>query len=121
VWLAMALAQETQVLLLDEPTTFLDIAHQVEVLDLCADLHEQGRTLVMVLHDLNQACRYATRVVAMREGVIVAQGAPADVVTAELVEDVFGLRCRVIPDPESGTPLVVPAARQAAALNGRAG
>jgi iron complex transport system ATP-binding protein len=113
VWLAMALAQETQILLLDEPTTFLDIAHQVEVLDLCADLHEQGRTLVMVLHDLNQACRYATRVVAMRDGVLVAQGAPSEIVTAELVHDVFGLRCRVIPDPETGTPLVVPAARAA--------
>jgi iron complex transport system ATP-binding protein len=114
VWLAMALAQETQILLLDEPTTFLDIAHQVEVLDLCADLHEQGRTLVMVLHDLNQACRYASRVIAMRDGVIVAQGPPAEIVTAELVRDVFGLECRVIPDPETGTPLVVPAARRGA-------
>jgi ABC-type cobalamin/Fe3+-siderophores transport system ATPase subunit len=113
VWLAMALAQETGILLLDEPTTFLDIAHQVEVLDLCANLHEQGRTLVMVLHDLNQACRYATRILAMRDGVLVAEGAPQDVVTAELVHDVFGLECRVIPDPETGTPLVVPAARRA--------
>jgi ABC-type cobalamin/Fe3+-siderophores transport system ATPase subunit len=111
VWLAMALAQETGILLLDEPTTFLDIAHQIEVMDLCAELHEQGRTLVIVLHDLNQACRYATRIVAMRDGVIVASGPPAEVVTAELVEEVFGLRCRVIPDPETGTPLVVPAAR----------
>ena len=118
VWLAMALAQETQILLLDEPTTFLDIAHQVEVLDLCADLHEQGRTLVMVLHDLNQACRYATRVIAMRDGVLVAQGAPAEIVTADLVRDVFGLECRVIPDPETGTPLVVPAARRAPTTNG---
>jgi iron complex transport system ATP-binding protein len=109
----MALAQETGILLLDEPTTFLDIAHQVEVLDLCANLHEQGRTLVMVLHDLNQACRYATRILAMRDGVLVADGAPQDVVTAELVHDVFGLECRVIPDPETGTPLVVPAARRA--------
>jgi iron complex transport system ATP-binding protein len=114
VWLAMALAQETGILLLDEPTTFLDIAHQVEVLDLCANLHEQGRTLVMVLHDLNQACRYATRIVAMRDGVLVAEGAPGDVVTAELVQEVFGLECRVIPDPETGTPLVVPAARRVA-------
>jgi iron complex transport system ATP-binding protein len=115
VWLAMALAQETEILLLDEPTTFLDIAHQVEVLDLCADLHEQGRTLVMVLHDLNQACRYATRILAMRDGVLVAAGAPGDVVDAGLVRDVFGLECRVIPDPETGTPLVVPAARRAVA------
>jgi iron complex transport system ATP-binding protein len=112
VWLAMALAQETPILLLDEPTTFLDIAHQVEVLDLCAELHERGRTLVAVLHDLNHACRYATHLVAMREGAIVAQGEPAETVTAELVEDVFGLPCRVIDDPESGTPLVVPAARR---------
>ena len=113
VWLAMALAQETPILLLDEPTTFLDIAHQVEVLDLCAELHaERGRTLVAVLHDLNHACRYATHLVAMREGAIVAQGEPAETVTAELVEDVFGLPCRVIDDPESGTPLVVPVARR---------
>ena len=113
VWLAMALAQETPILLLDEPTTFLDIAHQVEVLDLCAELHaERGRTLVAVLHDLNHACRYATHLVAMRDGAIVAQGEPAETVTAELVEEVFGLPCRVIDDPESGTPLVVPVARR---------
>ncbi|MGW7521492.1 ABC transporter ATP-binding protein [Streptomyces sp. NPDC054796] len=112
VWIAMALAQETPLLLLDEPTTYLDIAHQVEVLDLCARLHEeQGRTLVAVLHDLNQAARYATHLIAMRDGAIVAEGAPGDVVTAELVEEVFGLSCRVIADPESGTPLVVPSAR----------
>ena len=118
VWLAMALAQETPILLLDEPTTFLDIAHQVEVLDLCAELHsERGRTLVAVLHDLNHAARYATHLVAMRDGAIVAQGEPAETVTAELVEAVFGLPCRVIDDPESGTPLVVPAARGARAIS----
>jgi iron complex transport system ATP-binding protein len=78
------------------------------VLDLCAQLHEQGRTLVAVLHDLNHACRYATHLVAMREGEIVAQGEPSETVTEELVEEVFGLPCRVIDDPESGTPLVVP-------------
>ena len=112
VWLAMALAQQTPLLLLDEPTTYLDIAHQVEVMDLLADLHDAGgRTLVAVLHDLNHAARYATHLVAMREGAVVAQGPPAEVVTAELVEAVFGLRCRVVPDPETGTPLVVPAAR----------
>ena len=117
VWLAMALAQETPILLLDEPTTFLDVAHQVEVLDLCADLHEHhGRTLVAVLHDLNQACRYASHLVAMRDGAIVAQGDPRTIVTAELVEHVFGLSCRVIACPETGTPLVVPAARAAAPL-----
>lgn len=114
VWLAMALAQETPILLLDEPTTFLDIAHQVEVLDLCDELHrEHGRTLVAVLHDLNHACRYATHLVAMREGAIVAEGDPSGIVSAELVEAVFGLPCRVIEDPESGTPLVIPAARKA--------
>ena len=114
VWLAMALAQETPILLLDEPTTFLDIAHQVEVLDLCEDLNrEHGRTLVAVLHDLNHACRYATHLIAMREGRIVAEGDPADVVSAELVEEVFGLPCRVIDDPETGSPLVIPASRHA--------
>jgi len=111
VWLAMALAQETDLLLLDEPTTFLDIAHQVEVMDLCARLHEDGRTLVAVLHDLNQAARYATHLIAMKDGRVVAQGAPADVVTAEGVEEIFGLGCRVIPDPETGTPMVVPLRR----------
>jgi iron complex transport system ATP-binding protein len=112
VWLAMALAQETPILLLDEPTTFLDIAHQVEVLDLCDKLHrEHGRTLVAVLHDLNHACRYATHLIAMREGAIVAEGDPAEIVDAALVEAVFGLPCRVIEDPESGAPLVIPAAR----------
>jgi iron complex transport system ATP-binding protein len=110
VWLAMALAQSTPLLLLDEPTTFLDIAHQVEVLELCAQLHREGRTLVAVLHDLNSACRYATHLIAMRGGAVVAQGAPAEIVTAELVEEVFGLRCLVVPCPASGAPMVVPAA-----------
>jgi iron-siderophore transport system ATP-binding protein len=112
VWLAMVLAQQTPILLLDEPTTFLDIAHQIEVLDLCADLHEQGRTLVAVLHDLNLACRYADHLIAMRAGTIVAQGHPTEVVTADLVREVFGMDCQVIGDPETGTPLVVPAARR---------
>jgi iron complex transport system ATP-binding protein len=112
VWLAMALAQQTPIMLLDEPTTFLDIAHQIDVLDLCADLHEhRDRTLVLVLHDLNHACRYATHLIAMRDGRIVAAGDPAEIVTAELVERVFGLPCRVITDPESQTPLVIPARR----------
>ncbi|WP_411114827.1 ABC transporter ATP-binding protein [Streptomyces sp. 029-5] len=114
VWIAMALAQQTPLLLLDEPTTFLDIQHQIDVLDLCAELHEtQGRTLVAVLHDLNHAARYATHLIAMRDGRIVAEGTPADVVTAERVAEVFGLRCQVIDDPETGTPLVVPAGRRA--------
>jgi iron complex transport system ATP-binding protein len=115
VWLAMVLAQDTPLLLLDEPTTFLDIAHQIEVLDLCRDLHEeQGRTLVAVLHDLNHAARYATHLIAMRDGRVVAQGAPADVVTEPLVEEVFGLPCRVIPDPVTGAPLVLPLDRRRA-------
>lgn len=109
VWLAMALAQRTEILLLDEPTTYLDIAHQVEVLDLCDRLRlERRHTLVAVLHDLNLACRYATHLVAMKDGVVVAEGAPADVITEALVEDVYGLACRVVPDPECGTPLVIP-------------
>ncbi|GHC74739.1 ABC transporter ATP-binding protein [Streptomyces cinnamoneus] len=113
VWIAMALAQRTPLLLLDEPTTYLDIQHQIEILDLCAELHEtQGRTLVAVLHDLNHAARYATHLIAMRDGKVVAEGAPADIVTAPLVEEVFGLRCQVIDDPQTGTPLVVPAARR---------
>ncbi|NJP47509.1 ABC transporter ATP-binding protein [Actinacidiphila epipremni] len=113
VWIAMALAQQTPLLLLDEPTTYLDIQHQLDVLDLCAHLHEEGgRTLVAVLHDLNQAARYATHLVAMRDGRIEAQGPPREVITAELVERVFGVRCRIIEDPESGTPLVVPADRR---------
>src|SRR5690606_21335899 len=102
VWLAMALAQDTPVMLLDEPTTFLDIAHQIEVLDLCADLHESGRTMVAVLHDLNQACRYATHLIVMRDGRVLAEGHPADVVTPELVRQVFELRCEIIQDPQSG-------------------
>ncbi|WP_405410611.1 ABC transporter ATP-binding protein [Streptomyces decoyicus] len=113
VWIAMALAQQTPLFLLDEPTTYLDIQHQIEVLDLCAELHEeQGRTLVAVLHDLNHAARYATHLIAMKDGAVVAEGAPSDIVTAELVERVFGLSCQIIDDPETGTPLVVPAARK---------
>ncbi|MFJ9077224.1 ABC transporter ATP-binding protein [Streptomyces sp. NPDC102278] len=116
VWIAMALAQQTPLLLLDEPTTYLDIQHQLDVLDLCAELHEnQGRTLVAVLHDLNHAARYATHLIALRGGVVVAEGPPSEVVTAELVEKVFGLRCQIIDDPQTGTPLVVPAGREARA------
>ncbi|MFF1260011.1 MULTISPECIES: ABC transporter ATP-binding protein [unclassified Streptomyces] len=114
VWIAMALAQQTPLLLLDEPTTYLDIQHQIDVLDLCAELHEeQGRTLVAVLHDLNHAARYATHLIALRGGEVIAEGAPADIVTADLVERLFGMKCQVIDDPETGTPLVVPAARKA--------
>ena len=105
----MALAQETPILLLDEPTTFLDIAHQIEVLELVTRLNrEAGRTIVLVLHDLNLACRYSHHLVAMRDGRIMATGTPHEVVTAERVHDVFGLDCVVIDDPVAGTPLVVP-------------
>ena len=113
VWIAMALAQETELLLLDEPTTFLDIAHQIDVLDLVAQLNtDRGRTVVVVLHDLNLACRYADHVVAMRNGSIVASGAPCDVIDADTVHAVFGLQSVVIDDPVSGTPLVVPISAQ---------
>jgi iron complex transport system ATP-binding protein len=96
-------------MLLDEPTTFLDLAHQVEVLDLLAELNErEGRTIVLVLHDLNLACRYAHHLVAMKDGAIVAEGSPSEVVCAESVEQVFGLACRVIEDPMTATPLVLP-------------
>ncbi|MEU7044462.1 ABC transporter ATP-binding protein [Streptomyces varsoviensis] len=111
VWIAMALAQETDLLLLDEPTTYLDISHQVEVLDLVRQLnHERGRTVVAVLHDLNQAARYADHLVAMKNGRIVARGRPSEVVTARLVREVFGLESVVVPDPVTGSPLVVPGA-----------
>ncbi|MEV7600147.1 ABC transporter ATP-binding protein [Kitasatospora sp. NPDC089797] len=121
-WIAMALAQGTDILLLDEPTTYLDIAHQVEVLDLVRRLNvERGRTVVAVLHDLNQAARYADHLVAMRDGRVVAQGAPREVVTAELVREVFGLESVVVPDPVTGTPLVVPGAPWRAPADGAEG
>jgi iron complex transport system ATP-binding protein len=112
VWLAMVLAQQTQTLLLDEPTTYLDLAHQVEVLDLVTDLNRQrGTTVAIVLHDLNLAARYADNVIAMKGGAVVAVGAPQEVVTEGLVRTVFGLESRVIPDPVSGTPLIIPIGR----------
>jgi iron complex transport system ATP-binding protein len=111
VWVSMVLAQDTQVILLDEPTTYLDIAHQIELLDLFVELNAtRGRTIVAVLHDLNHACRFADRIIAMKSGAIVAQGDPAAVITAELVEEVYGLKCQIIDDPETGTPLVIPRA-----------
>lgn len=117
VWIAMALAQQTDLLLLDEPTTFLDVAHQVEVLDLLADLNSaRGTTIVMVLHDLNLAARYSHHLVAMRNGELVAAGTPSEVIDEECVRTVFGLSCRVISDPVSRTPLVVPIGRHANAL-----
>lgn len=115
-WVAMALAQDTDLLLLDEPTTHLDLSHQVELLDLLTDLNRSGgTTVVAVLHDLNLACRYADHLIAMRAGAIVAQGRPADVVDAALVEAVYGLASQVVDDPVSGTPMVVPRGRHHAA------
>jgi len=109
VWVAMVLAQQTPILLLDEPTTFLDIAHQIELLELLRALNRgEGQTVVAVLHDLNHACRYASHLIAMRDGRVVAEGRPGDIVTAELVEEVFGIACLVIEDPVSHTPLIVP-------------
>lgn len=114
VWVAVLLAQQTPLILLDEPTTYLDIAHQVELLDLFATLNaEQGRTVVAVLHDLNHGCRYADQIVVMKAGAVVAQGDPRSVVTERIVEDVYGLPCQIIDDPQTGTPLVVPRASPA--------
>lgn len=109
VWIAMVLAQETDLLLLDEPTTYLDLAHQVELLDLLAALNrEVGTTVVMVLHDLNLAARYASHLAAMKDGRVVGSGTPDEVLTEDCVREVFGLESRVVPDPVTGTPLVVP-------------
>src|SRR5699024_7299942 len=108
VWVATLLAQDTPIMLLDEPTTFLDIAHQYELMELFRDFHEDGRSLVAVLHDLGQAARYADHLVVMRDGRVVATGPPHEIITAQLIEDVFGLRCLVVPDPVTGTPSVVP-------------
>ncbi|MET7647461.1 ABC transporter ATP-binding protein [Streptomyces sp. NPDC005426] len=117
VWISMALAQGTDLLLLDEPTTYLDLAHAIDVLDLVDDLHESGRTVVMVLHDLNLAARYSDNVVVMREGAILAQGHPRDVITAELLDEAFGLRALVIDDPVGDRPLIVPIGRTHVSLN----
>ncbi len=106
-WIAMAIAQETELLLLDEPTTFLDIGHQVEVLELMTRLRRAGRTVVAVLHEINHAARYATHLVAMRDGAVVAQGRPVDIVSPELIEAMFGVRARVLHDPVTGAPIVI--------------
>lgn len=112
VWIAMALAQETDLLLLDEPTTYLDLSHQLEVLDLLTDLNRRrGTTIVIVMHDLNLACRYADHLIAMRDGRISAEGTPAQVVTTESMHEVFGLRAQIISDPVSKTPTIIPIGR----------
>jgi iron complex transport system ATP-binding protein len=111
-WIAMALAQETEVMLLDEPTTFLDIAHQVELLELLSELNRnEGRTMVMVLHDLNQAARYADHLIAIKEGRVYAEGPPREVITEPVVQAVFGIACLIVPDPVAGTPMCVPVGR----------
>jgi iron complex transport system ATP-binding protein len=108
VWVAMLLAQETPILLLDEPTTFLDIAHQYELMELLRTFHEEGKTIVAILHDLNQAARYADHLIIMRDGEIATTGSPDEVINADVIEGVFGLRVLVVPDPVTGTPAVIP-------------
>jgi len=109
VWIAMALAQHTDLLLLDEPTTYLDLAHQIDVLDLLAELNNsRGTTIVMVLHELNLAARYADHLIAMQHGRIRAEGTPDEVITEDIIRDVFGLASRVVLDPVSATPMVLP-------------
>lgn len=112
VWIAMALAQKTEVLLLDEPTTYLDITHQLEVLDLLCDLNQANNTtIVMVLHDLNLAARYADELIAMKSGAVRAQGTPGEVMTDSTIHDIFDLDCTVVTDPVSNTPMIVPRGR----------
>ena len=108
VWVAMLLAQQTPIMLLDEPTTFLDIAHQYELMELLRTFHDDGKTVVTVLHDLNQACRYAGHLIVMRDGQVVTTGSPEEVMTPDLVHEVFGLRAMVVPDAVTGTPSLVP-------------
>jgi iron complex transport system ATP-binding protein len=108
-WIAMTLAQQTNTILLDEPTTYLDLSHQIDILDLLYDLNQiEQRTIVMVLHDLNLACRYADHIVAVQDRNVYVQGSPEDIVTSEMVQNVFGLRCQVEEDPLFGTPLCIP-------------
>lgn len=111
-WIAMALAQQTDILLLDEPTTYLDITYQVEILDLLTDLNRRkGTTIVMVLHDINLSARYADYIFAMREGTLVQEGAPKEVVTEELIQKIYNMNCSVISDPVSLSPFVLPKGR----------
>ena len=112
VWVAMVLAQRTDIVLLDEPTTYLDVTHQVELLDLLTELNRvHGTTVAMVLHELNLAARYADHLVVMRSGAVIAEGAPDEVLTRETVQRAFGLEAQVILDPVAGSPLVVPVGR----------
>jgi len=120
-WIAMALAQQTDILFLDEPTTYLDMAHQLEVLKLLQQLNtEQGRTIVMVVHDLNHATRYAQHMVAIKSGKVVAEGSPADVTTKDVLREVFGIEADIMHDPRTGVPLCLPfELYRAAASSGR--
>ncbi|MBU5670843.1 ABC transporter ATP-binding protein [Paenibacillus brevis] len=119
-WIAMALAQETDILFLDEPTTFLDMAHQLEVLQLLEELNaESGRTIVMVVHDLNHAARYAHHMIAIKQGEAVAQGKPEEVVTSEVLREVFGIEADIVTDPRSGVPLCLPYELYRAATEGK--
>ncbi|MDQ0207558.1 ABC transporter ATP-binding protein [Alkalicoccobacillus murimartini] len=112
VWIAMALTQQTDILFLDEPTTFLDITYQVEILDLLTDLNrKRGTTIVMVLHDINLSARYADHIFALREGELIAEGPPSEVITTALVKDIFDLECTVVKDPVSLSPMVIPKGR----------
>lgn len=112
VWIALALAQQTDILLLDEPTTYLDISYQVEILDLLTDLNRKRHTtIVMVLHDINLSARYADYIFAMCKGQLAAQGTPSQIITPALMKQVYGLNCQIIPDPVSGTPLIIPEGR----------
>ena len=117
VWIAMALAQQTDLLLLDEPTTYLDIAYQVEILDLLTDLNrKRGTTIVMVLHDINLSARYADQIFALKKGRLIAEGTPSDILTDKLIKQVFDLDCIVIRDPVSGSPFIVPKGRHHVSL-----
>ncbi|MDJ0726374.1 MAG: ABC transporter ATP-binding protein [Prochloraceae cyanobacterium] len=112
-WIAMTLAQDTDILLLDEPTTYLDLSHQVDLLDLLHELNEnKGKTIAMVLHDLNLACRYADHLIAIKQGRIYAEGAPEQIMTVNMVQDVFNLDCQIVPDPIAGTPMCIPIGRK---------
>jgi iron complex transport system ATP-binding protein len=112
-WIAMTLAQNTEILLLDEPTTYLDLAHQIEILDLVDELNEQeNRTIVMVLHDINQACRYAHHLIVLKQGQVLAAGSPSEILDAKLMEEAFGVACHIVPDPVTGTPLCLPYMRR---------
>ena len=109
VWIALALAQQTDILFLDEPTTYLDIAYQIEILELLVELNrKKGTTIVMVLHDINEAARYADHIFAMKDGALIKEGAPKDIINEELINKIYGMQCKVIEDPVYHTPYIIP-------------